>query len=122
MLFSLFLLEEKRRCKVGIFADDVVLWHSDIKTIEADINFPLKYVSDFAEEHKLTFLILPNRQLVFYITTRHIYNYQPTIIMKGQALPYEKHTKYLGFTKDEEFLSSRHIKFWEAEVGRRQMF
>ncbi|GFV01051.1 putative RNA-directed DNA polymerase from transposon BS [Trichonephila clavipes] len=42
---------------IGMFADDIVLWHSnhDIPSIEANLSQCLSRVSDFVTNHKLSF-------------------------------------------------------------------
>ncbi|GFU13316.1 uncharacterized protein TNCV_3843201 [Trichonephila clavipes] len=60
-LFSLFLsgIESviKRKCEVGAFADDIVLWKSDsdLTKLERNINLVLEDIRSFALDHKLTF-------------------------------------------------------------------
>ncbi|GFW02477.1 probable RNA-directed DNA polymerase from transposon BS [Trichonephila clavipes] len=47
----------KRKCEVGAFADDIVLWKSDsdLTKLEIDINLVLEDIQNFALDHKLTF-------------------------------------------------------------------
>ncbi|GIX96497.1 putative RNA-directed DNA polymerase from transposon BS [Caerostris extrusa] len=60
-LFSLYTADIEREltgeCEVGLFANDIVLWHFDpvIKTIEDSIDFDLGEVWTFAREYKLNF-------------------------------------------------------------------
>ncbi|GFV07441.1 uncharacterized protein TNCV_1737961 [Trichonephila clavipes] len=60
-LFSLYLsgIESviKRKCKVGAFADDIVLWKSDfdLTKLERDINLVLEDIRNFTLDYKLTF-------------------------------------------------------------------
>ncbi|GFU38288.1 RNase H domain-containing protein [Trichonephila clavipes] len=60
-LFSLYLssIESviKRKCEVGAFADDIVLWksNSDLTKLKREINLVLEDIRNFALDHKLTF-------------------------------------------------------------------
>ncbi|GFX09593.1 RNase H domain-containing protein [Trichonephila clavipes] len=46
----------KRKCEVGVFADDIVHWksNSDLMKLERDINLVLEDIRNFALDHKLT--------------------------------------------------------------------
>ncbi|GFS68044.1 putative RNA-directed DNA polymerase from transposon BS [Trichonephila clavipes] len=95
-LFSLYIagIEKiiSRRCEVGLFADDIVLWNSnsDVVHIETAINTTLSDIQIFAEQHKLIFNVSKSTSS-FFTTNRRLYNYQPQIFMEGKSLLYEKH-------------------------------
>ncbi|GFS79370.1 general transcription factor IIF subunit 2 [Trichonephila clavipes] len=98
----------KRKCEVGAFADDIVLWKSDsdLMKLERDINLVL----DFTLDHKLTFNHTKS-VVSFFTTNRKLYNYQPNIFLYNQPLTINKHPKYLGFLLNPEILGSKHIVF-----------
>ncbi|GFU77316.1 uncharacterized protein TNCV_5090911, partial [Trichonephila clavipes] len=116
LLFSLYIagIEKiiSRRCEVGLFADDIVLWNSnsDVVHIETAINTTLSDIQIFAEQHKLIFNVSKSTSS-FFTTNRRLYNYQPQVFMESKSLLYEKHPKYLGYILDPEILSNKHIDY-----------
>ncbi|GFT86484.1 putative RNA-directed DNA polymerase from transposon BS [Trichonephila clavipes] len=118
-----FLEDSKisRRCEVGLFADDIVLWNSnsDVVHIETAINTTLSDIQIFAEQHKLIFNVSKSTSS-FFMTNRRLYNYQPQIFMESKSLPYEKHPKYLGYILDPEILSNKHIDY-VINKGRKRL-
>ncbi|GFW75445.1 hypothetical protein TNCV_4426291 [Trichonephila clavipes] len=58
---------------IGLFADDIVLWHSshNIPSIEANLSQCLSRVDDFATNHKLSFN-LTKSVTSFFTTNRHL--------------------------------------------------
>ncbi|GFW08190.1 probable RNA-directed DNA polymerase from transposon BS [Trichonephila clavipes] len=113
-LFSLYLsgIESviKRKCEVGAFADDIVLWQSDsdLTKLERDINLILEDIRNFSLDYKLTFN--HTKSVVSFLkTNRKLYNFQPNIFLYNQPLTIDKHTKYLGFILDPEILGNKHI-------------
>ncbi|GFT71671.1 putative RNA-directed DNA polymerase from transposon BS [Trichonephila clavipes] len=96
---------------IGLFADDIVLWHSshDIPSIEANLSQCISRVNDFASNHKLSFN-LTKSVTSFFTTNRHLYKYQPTVFIRDQKLLYVKHPKYLSFTLDQKILCNWHIE------------
>ncbi|GFT85143.1 putative RNA-directed DNA polymerase from transposon BS [Trichonephila clavipes] len=125
LLFSLYIagIEKiiSRRCEVGLFADDIVLWNSDsdVVHIENAINTTLSDIQIFAEQHKLIFNVSKSTSS-FFTTNRRLYNYQPQIFMESKSLPYEKHPKYLGYILDPEILSNKHIDY-VINKGRKRL-
>ncbi|GFT36000.1 probable RNA-directed DNA polymerase from transposon BS [Trichonephila clavipes] len=125
LLFSLYIagIEKiiSRRCEVGLFADDIVLWNSnsDVVHIETAINTTLSDIQIFAEQHKLIFNVSKSTSS-FFTTNRRLYNYQPQIFMESKSLLYEKHPKYLGYILDPEILSNKHIDY-VINKGRRRL-
>ncbi|GFW55923.1 probable RNA-directed DNA polymerase from transposon BS [Trichonephila clavipes] len=125
LLFSLYIVGiEKiisRRCEVGLFADDIVLWNSnsDVVHIETAINTTLSDIQIFAEQHKLIFNVSKSTSS-FFTTNRRLYNYQPQIFMESKSLLYEKHPKYLGYILDPEILSNKHIDY-VINKGRKRL-
>ncbi|GFU71261.1 probable RNA-directed DNA polymerase from transposon BS [Trichonephila clavipes] len=125
LLFSLYIagIEKiiSRRCEVGLFADDIVLWNSnsDVVHIETAINTTLSDIQSFAEQHKLIFNVSKSTSS-FFTTNRRLYNYQPQIFMESKSLPYEKHPKYLGYILDPEILSNKHINY-VINKGRKRL-
>ncbi|GFU60966.1 putative RNA-directed DNA polymerase from transposon BS [Trichonephila clavipes] len=113
-LFSLFLsgIESviKRRCEVGAFVDDIVLWKSDsdLTKLERDINLVLEDIQNFSLEHKLTFNHTKS-VVSFFTTNRELYNFQPNTVFNNQPLNIDKHLKYLSFILDLEILGNKHI-------------
>ncbi|GFW57360.1 putative RNA-directed DNA polymerase from transposon BS [Trichonephila clavipes] len=111
-LFSLYLsgIESviKRKCEVGAFANDIVLWKSDsdLTKLERDINLVLEDIRNFAL--KLTFNHT-KYMVSFFTTTRKLYNFQPNIFLYNQPLTIDKHSKYLGFILDPKILGNKHI-------------
>ncbi|GFX77180.1 probable RNA-directed DNA polymerase from transposon BS [Trichonephila clavipes] len=110
-LFSLYLsgIESiiKRKCEVGAFADDIILWKSDfdLTKLERDINLVLEDIRNFAVDHKLIFN--PTKSMVsFSKTNRKLYNFQPNTFLYNQSLTINKHPKYLGFVLDPEILGN----------------
>ncbi|GBO11427.1 hypothetical protein AVEN_29703-1 [Araneus ventricosus] len=95
---------------IGLFADDLALWSSVniIVEIESRLNSSLEALSKFAEELKISFNPVKSIS-IFFTTNKHLYNYQPSLMLKHQDVTYEKHLKYLGFILDPEFTSSKHI-------------
>ncbi|GFX11028.1 uncharacterized protein TNCV_512881 [Trichonephila clavipes] len=63
-LFSMFLTGVEKlitaNCSIGLFADDIVLWHSshDIPSIKANLSQCLSRINDFATNHKLSFNLM----------------------------------------------------------------
>ncbi|GFS66445.1 putative RNA-directed DNA polymerase from transposon BS [Trichonephila clavipes] len=112
-LFYMFLAGVEKliteNSSIGLFADDIVLWHSsyDILSIEANLSQCLSRINDFAINHKLSFN-LTNSMTIFFTTNRHLYKYQPTVFIKDQKLLYAKHPKHLGFTLNQEILYNWH--------------
>ncbi|GFS78259.1 probable RNA-directed DNA polymerase from transposon BS [Trichonephila clavipes] len=125
LLFSLYIagIEKiiSRRCEVGLFADDIVLWNSnsDVVHIETAINTTLSDIQIFAEQHKLIFNLSKSTSS-FFTTNRRLYNYQPQIFMENKSLLYEKHPKYLGYILDPEILSNKHIDY-VINKGRKRL-
>ncbi|GFX75847.1 probable RNA-directed DNA polymerase from transposon BS [Trichonephila clavipes] len=125
LLFSLYIagIEKiiSRRCEVGLFADDIVLWNSnsDVVHIETAINTTLSDIQIFAQQHKLIFNVSKSTSS-FFTTNRRLYNYQPQIFMESKSLPYEKHPKYLGYILDPEILSNKHIDY-VINKGRKRL-
>ncbi|GFX97441.1 probable RNA-directed DNA polymerase from transposon BS [Trichonephila clavipes] len=123
--FSLYIagIEKiiSRRCEVGLFADDIVLWNSnsDVVHIETAINTTLSDIQIFAEQHKLIFNVSKSTSS-FFTTNRRLYNYQPQIFMESKSLLYEKHPKYLGYILDPEILSNKHIDY-VINKGRKRL-
>ncbi|GFW82819.1 putative RNA-directed DNA polymerase from transposon BS [Trichonephila clavipes] len=104
------VLRVKRKCEVGAFADDIVLWKydSDLTKLERDINLVLEDIRNFALDHKLTFN--HTKSVVgFFTTNRKLYNFQPNIFLYNQPLTIDKHPKYSGFILDPEILGNKHI-------------
>ncbi|GFU81099.1 RTase [Trichonephila clavipes] len=101
-LFSLYLsgIESvfKRKCEVGAFADDIVLWKSDsdLTKLKRDINLVLEDIRNFALDHKLTFNHTKYVASSF-TTNRKLYNFQHNVFLYNQPLTIDKHPKYLGF-------------------------
>ncbi|GBM10269.1 hypothetical protein AVEN_49991-1 [Araneus ventricosus] len=50
---------------------------------------------------------------------KHLYNYQPSLMLKHQDLTYEKHPKYLGFILDPQLTSSKHIEHITLKARKR---
>ncbi|GFV46393.1 probable RNA-directed DNA polymerase from transposon BS [Trichonephila clavipes] len=125
LLFSFYIagIEKiiSRRCEVGLFADDIVLWNSnsDVVHIETAINTTLSDIQIFAEQHKLIFNVSKSTSS-FFTTNRRLYNYQPQIFMESKSLLYEKHPKYLGYILDPEILSNKHIDY-VINKGRKRL-
>nr|XP_015906441.2 uncharacterized protein LOC107438625 [Parasteatoda tepidariorum] len=106
-LFSFYLagIEKTppKAVKVGLFADDIVLWSSgnDLVEMERNLNNALSAFSDYALEFKLCFN--PAKSIVtFFTTNKRLYNYQSNIKMDDKNLAYEKHPIYLGYVSDPE--------------------
>ncbi|GFX43789.1 RTase [Trichonephila clavipes] len=55
----------KRKCEVGVFADDIVLWKSDsdLTKLERDINLVLEDIRNFTLDYNLTFN--PTKSMVY---------------------------------------------------------
>ncbi|GFW87760.1 putative RNA-directed DNA polymerase from transposon BS [Trichonephila clavipes] len=124
LLFYLYIagIEKiiSRRCEVGLFADDIVLWNSYyVVHIETAINTTLSDIQIFVEQHKLIFNVSKSTSS-FFTTNRRLYNYEPQIFMESQSLPYEKHPKYLGYILDPEILSNKHIDY-VINKGRKRL-
>ncbi|GFU48254.1 putative RNA-directed DNA polymerase from transposon BS [Trichonephila clavipes] len=100
----------KRKCEVGAFADDIVLWksNSDLTKLERDINLVLENIRNFALDDNLTFNHTKSVVSVF-TTNRKLYNFQPNIFLYNQPLTIDKHPKYLRFILDPEILGNKHI-------------
>ncbi|GFX67461.1 RNase H domain-containing protein [Trichonephila clavipes] len=98
----------KRKCEVGAFADDIVLWKSDsdLTKLERDINLVLEDIRNFALDHKLT---LTKYMVSFFTANRKLYNFQPNIFLYNQPLTINKHPKCLGIVLDPEILGNKHI-------------
>ncbi|XP_071041949.1 uncharacterized protein [Parasteatoda tepidariorum] len=113
-LFSLFLAGIERviskRCEVGLFADDIVLWCSDseVSNIENHLNLTLMEIQEFAKCNKLTFNHSKS-SVSFFTTNKRLYRFQPNILLNGQTLLVEKHPSYLGFILDPELTNNKHI-------------
>ncbi|GFU31185.1 putative RNA-directed DNA polymerase from transposon BS [Trichonephila clavipes] len=99
----------KRKCEVGAFADDIVLWESDsdLTKLERDINLVLENIRNFALDHKLTFNYTKS-VVSFFTTNRKLDNFQPNIFLYNHPLTIDKHPKYLGFILDPEILGNKH--------------
>ncbi|GFX11346.1 probable RNA-directed DNA polymerase from transposon BS [Trichonephila clavipes] len=115
VLFSLYITGiEKvlaKRCEVGIFADDVIVWFSgsDVGENELKLNRAMEETHSFAEIHKLIFN--DSKSLTtFFSTNSYLFNYQPKISMNGIQLCYVKNAKYLGYTLDQKITSNKHIE------------
>ncbi|GFU67776.1 probable RNA-directed DNA polymerase from transposon BS [Trichonephila clavipes] len=125
LLFSLYIagIEKiiSRRCEVGLFADDIVLWNSnsDVVHIETAINTTLSDIQIFAEQHKLIFNVSKSTSS-FFTTNRRLYNCQPQIFMENKSLLYEKTPKYLGYILDPEILSNKHTDY-VINKGRKRL-
>ncbi|GFY35457.1 putative RNA-directed DNA polymerase from transposon BS [Trichonephila clavipes] len=103
-LFTLFMcgIEEVifRRCEVGLFADDIVIWKcgADISLLENSVKNSLVDAWNFAVNHKLCFNALKS-STSFFTTHRKLYKYQPKIFLGGSPLSVDTHPKYLGGQK-----------------------
>ncbi|GBL86271.1 putative RNA-directed DNA polymerase from transposon BS [Araneus ventricosus] len=124
ILFAIYLtgIEEllTRRCEVGIFADDIVLWKSgaQVEEIESDVNLALGDLREFADHHKL--ILNANKSYVsFFTTNKKLYNYEPRVRFDGQNISTVKHPKYLGFLLDPEFTCNKHIESLITKSRRR---
>ncbi|GBM70720.1 hypothetical protein AVEN_171459-1 [Araneus ventricosus] len=124
ILFAIYLtgIEEllTRRCEVGIFADDIVLWKSgaQVEEIESDVNLALGDLREFADHHKL--ILNVNKSYVsFFTTNKKLYNYEPRVRFDGQNISTVKHPKYLGFLLDPEFTCNKHIESLITKSRRR---
>ncbi|GFW43311.1 RNase H domain-containing protein [Trichonephila clavipes] len=64
---------------IGLFTDDIVLWHSshDIPSIEDNLS---QCLSRVATNHKISYNLTKSVPS-FFITNRHLYKYQPTVFM-----------------------------------------
>ncbi|GFY07865.1 putative RNA-directed DNA polymerase from transposon BS [Trichonephila clavipes] len=122
-LFSIYLscIESviKRKCKVGAFSDDIVLWKSDsdLTKLESDINLVLEDIRNFALDHKLTF----NHTMYvvsFFTSNGKLYNFLPNIFLYNHPLTIDKHPKYLGFILDPEILGNKHIDNIVFKAGK----
>ncbi|GFU51738.1 putative RNA-directed DNA polymerase from transposon BS [Trichonephila clavipes] len=100
-----------RRCEVGLFADDIVLWNSnsDVVHIETAINTTLSDIQIFAEQHKLIFNVSKSIASSRLTDVYTIINLK--FFMESKSLLYEKHPKYLGYILDPEILSNKHIDY-----------
>ncbi|GFV69684.1 probable RNA-directed DNA polymerase from transposon X-element [Trichonephila clavipes] len=117
-LFSLYLAGIEKipsvEMRVGLFADDIVIWSSgrDLVEMERNLKNALSSFSDYALEFKLCFN--PTKSIAtFFTTNKRLYSYQPTLKMDNKNLAYEKHPKYLGYVLDPEWSTS---KDWGAEA------
>ncbi|GFX01495.1 putative RNA-directed DNA polymerase from transposon BS [Trichonephila clavipes] len=117
-LFSLYLAGIEKipsvEMRVGLFADDIVIWCSerDLVEMERNLNNALSSFSDYALEFKLCFN--PTKSIAtFFTTNKRLYSYQPTLKMDNKNLAYEKHPKYLGYVLDPEWSTG---KDWGAEA------
>ncbi|GFV08143.1 putative RNA-directed DNA polymerase from transposon BS [Trichonephila clavipes] len=90
--------------RVGLFADDIVIWCSgrDLVEMERNLNNALTSFSDYALEFKLCFN-LSKSIATFFTTNKRLYSYQPTLKMDNKNLAYEKHPKYLRYVLDPEW-------------------
>ncbi|GFV71123.1 hypothetical protein TNCV_3075001 [Trichonephila clavipes] len=101
-LFSLYLAGIEKipsvEMRVGLFADDIVIWCSgrDLVEMERNLNNALSSFSDYALEFKLCFNPTKVHRYFLYHNKR-LYSYQPTLKMDNKNLAYEKHPKYLGY-------------------------
>ncbi|GFX64569.1 probable RNA-directed DNA polymerase from transposon BS [Trichonephila clavipes] len=107
-LFSLYLAGIEKtpsvEMRVGLFADDIVIWCSgrDLVEMERNLNNALSSFSDYALEFKLCFN--PTKSIAtFFTTNKRLYSYQPTLKRDNKNLAYEKHPKYLGYVLDPEW-------------------
>ncbi|GFW62339.1 putative RNA-directed DNA polymerase from transposon BS [Trichonephila clavipes] len=113
-LFSLYLsgieVVIKKKCEVGAFADDIVLWKSDsdVTKLERDNNLVLVGIRNFAIDHILTFNHTESVVSIF-TTNRTLYNFQPNISLYNLPLTLDKHPKYLGFILNPEILGNKHF-------------
>ncbi|GFX79800.1 probable RNA-directed DNA polymerase from transposon BS [Trichonephila clavipes] len=117
-LFSLYLAGIEKipsvEMRVGLFADDIVIWCSgrDLVEMERNLNNALSSFSDYALEFKLCFN--PTKSIAtFFTTNKRLYSYQPTLKMDNKNLAYEKHPKYLGYVLDPEWSTG---KDWGADA------
>ncbi|GFV92830.1 probable RNA-directed DNA polymerase from transposon BS [Trichonephila clavipes] len=113
-LFSLYLAGIEKipsvEMRVGLFADDIVIWCSgrDLVEMERNLNNALFSFSDYALEFKLCFNSTKSIA-TFFTTNKRLYSYQPTLKMDNKNLAYEKHPKYLGYVLDPQWSSHKHI-------------
>ncbi|GFV88187.1 putative RNA-directed DNA polymerase from transposon BS [Trichonephila clavipes] len=106
--------------RVGLFADDIVIWCSgrDLVEMERNLNNALSSFSDYALEFKLCFN--PTKSIAtFFTTNKRLYSYQPTLKMDNKNLAYEKHPKYLGYVLDPEWSSHKHIDHIVSKCRKR---
>ncbi|GFV90542.1 putative RNA-directed DNA polymerase from transposon BS [Trichonephila clavipes] len=123
-LFSLYLAGIERipsvEMRVGLFADDIVIWCSgrDLVEMERNLNNALSSFSDYALKFKLCFN--PTKSIAtFFTTNKRLYSYQPTLKMDNKNLAYEKHPKYLGYVLDPEWSSHKHIDHIVSKCRKR---
>ncbi|GFX17340.1 probable RNA-directed DNA polymerase from transposon BS [Trichonephila clavipes] len=123
-LFSLYLAGIEKipsvEMRVGLFADDIVIWCSgrDLVEMERNLNNALSSFSDYALEFKLCFN--PTKSIAtFFTTNKRLYSYQPTLKMDNKNLAYEKHPKYLGYVLDPEWSSHKHIDHIVSKCRKR---
>ncbi|GFU79059.1 RTase [Trichonephila clavipes] len=86
-----------RKCKVGAFADDIVLWKSDydLTKLERDINLVLEDIRNFNSRPQTDFLTVLSPRLA---------SLQPlesciisiSVFLYVKPLTVDKHPKYLG--------------------------
>ncbi|GFY62044.1 putative RNA-directed DNA polymerase from transposon BS [Trichonephila inaurata madagascariensis] len=77
-LFSLFISGVEKHVnpsQIGLFADDVILWCSDvnISKMESQLNRSLINIQEFANNRKITFNASKSTVSLF-TTNRHLYN------------------------------------------------
>ncbi|GFV90940.1 probable RNA-directed DNA polymerase from transposon BS [Trichonephila clavipes] len=123
-LFSLYLAGIEKipsvEMRVGLFADDIVIWCSgrDLVEMERNLNNALSSFSDYALEFKLCFN--PTKSITtFFTTNKRLYSYQPNLKMDNKNLAYEKHPKYLGYVLDPEWSSHKHIDHIVSKCRKR---
>ncbi|GFU32059.1 probable RNA-directed DNA polymerase from transposon BS [Trichonephila clavipes] len=123
-LFSLYLAGIEKtpsvEMRVGLFADDIVIWCSgrDLVAMERNLNNALSSFSDYALKFKLCFN--PTKSIAtFFTTNKRLYSYQPTLKMDNKNLAYEKHPKYLGYVLDPEWSSHKHIDHIVSKCRKR---
>ncbi|GFU77769.1 probable RNA-directed DNA polymerase from transposon BS [Trichonephila clavipes] len=123
-LFSLYLAGIEKipsvEMRVGLFADNIVIWCSgrDLVEMERNLNNAFSSFSDYALEFKLCFN--PTKSIAtFFTTNKRLYSYQPTLKMDNKNLAYEKHPKYLGYVLDPEWSSHKHIDHIVSKCRKR---
>ncbi|GBM40011.1 hypothetical protein AVEN_217607-1 [Araneus ventricosus] len=107
-------------CRIGLFADDILLWcsDSDIEKIESSLNNTIQRIQDFAKDHKLCFN--PFKSVTgFFTTNRQLYRYSPRISLNGHILQNERNPKYLGLVLDPEITCNKHIDLLATKAKKR---
>ncbi|GFV01783.1 uncharacterized protein TNCV_2059351 [Trichonephila clavipes] len=106
--------------RVGLFAEDIVIWCSgrDLVEMERNLNNALSSFSDYALEFKLCFN--PTKSIAtFFTTNKRLYSYQPTLKM-DKNLAYEKAPKISRICPfDPEWSSHGHIDHIVSKCRKR---